>query len=269
MKKLKLLVIAPAIFSMVACANLGSEVKADKAKEIAAAIAKENVKVKGVKFDISVDGKDEDMTAKGSIVLKINEDGTLYFKEDVSGKDEDGDMTERMELYVAKDSNYEEVIYAKNYDSETKKDEIEVIVKKDNPMYEIYASSFELVTTVVTSMSTTAAELPALIEEAEAEKALYELMGDKAEGEFDVKYYSKGDLNLSIKTTEKYEDEEDGKKVTYTIVNTNTFDKGLFVSGEMSMTGSNGNKEIQKITASYADSYEIKLPSGWEKLIEE
>lgn len=268
MKKAKFLFLVPALFSMVAC-GLGSEVDAAKAMDLANAIAKANTKFDNVSLKITSESKGTD-AGKSVTEYKANSKGDMYLKEDASGKSDGKDVVEKMEIYIVANDEYEEVAYMKSYDQDTKKDEIVVYVKKNNPLYDVVASSIKIMAAIGTYMVETPNQAPAIVAAAEASKKLFDALSDeeKAGQSYEVKYYSKGDLNLSVQTKAKAKaEDENGKEITIEQESVDTFDKGLFVEEKVTSKSSNGGGKME-MKVSYPSSLNISLPNGWKDHIE-
>lgn len=259
MKKAKLLFLAPALFSIVAC-GLGSEINYDKAKEVAAGIAKNAAVAKAYEAKIVVDETDEGAANKGTITLKVNVGGDFCYIQDVTSKEDGKETKQKSSMYKVADKDYDEVIYMSNWNEKEGKDDIEVYVKKDNEIsYAIVAAALEVGTLAGEMYISSPASAPALVEAAEGAKKQYE---EEADMKYEVKYYSKGDLNLSIKSTAN--GTEDGKKVSGTSVM--TYDKGLMVSEEINEKFGD-DKMIVKVDVKYSDSVKVSLPNGWKNYI--
>ena len=257
MKKFRFLFLVPALFSMVAC-GLGKEVKADKAKEIAQGM--KDTKMPDA-YEVTIDMKEYDAedkeTATSKYVLKKN--GDEFFgsiKSEVKGGEDDGYKYEA-EVYKVKNDKYDEVLYTKYYDDDEKKDQISVVVKKDNVVnYGLAVASADAEIASLTVYLTSADQLEAAIDLAEKQAADDE--------NIEVKYYSKGDKNLTIKETMKESDKENAQWGESTI----TFDKGLLTESKTKLTNKAGDTLEMNITVKYPNSVKISLPSGWEDHIE-
>lgn len=257
MKKTRLLLLIPALFSITAC-GLGSEIKAEKAEEIAENMAEmdppENIEMK---FSGSETNDNEKI--KFEYVYKQNADNEIYAKINVTGSDSDDNV--KGECYLVNNDEYGKVAYAKMYDYSAKKDVVEVITYKNNASVfdsEI-APILDMVTEVPQSYYIDADELKLAIASYEAQAKTDDLLT--------VKYYSKGDNNLTIKATYK------GSKTSTTPMNgtiTITFDKGYLTSYSASIKYYLTDKTYStdfKGTVTYPKSLKISLPSDWENYL--
>lgn len=256
MKKLKFLFLVPAIFSMVAC-GLGKEVNADKAKEIAKGMkdVKQPDNYEATLTMTSYDADDKSTTS-ANYSIKKNADGELYAAMKTETKGGDDSFAMDVEVYYVKDSKYDEVVYMKDNSAEKEEDKINVVVKKGNELE--FTAAFGEIQSEIASFSvymTSADSLEEAIESAELEA--------KANENIEVKYYSNGSQNLTIKETVKESDDKIGMSGESTI----TFDKGLLQSTETKMTSKDGDRMELKLTMKYPSSVKISLPSGWESHI--
>ena len=257
MKKLKFLFLVPALFSMVAC-GLGKEVNADKAKEIAKGM--KDVKQPDnfeAKLNMTSYDAEDKTTTSANYDLKKNGDGELYAALKTETKGDGESFAMDLEVYYVKNEKYDEVVYMKDNNAD-EKDKINVVVKKGNELE--FAAAFGEIQSEVASLSvymTFADALEEAIESAELEA--------KANENVEVKYYSNGNQNLTIKETMKESDDEIGMSGESTI----TFDKGLLQSTETKMSNKAGDKMELKLTMKYPNSVKISLPSGWESYIEQ
>ena len=256
MKKFKFLFLVPALFSMVAC-GLGSEVKPEKAKEIAQNMAKvEEPKAYEAKLNMTSYDAETKSTSKASYVLKYNKDGDYYGSINLEYPDskEDGyNSNTKAEVYKVADAEYEEVLYMKSYDFDEKKDEIQVVTKKGNPLEWAQAAAsaeYEIGTLDVYMID--ADDIVKMIETADLQS--------EANENLEIKYYSKGANNLTIKETMKKSDDKNAMWGEATI----TFDKGYLTLMEENLQDNDGSKMNLKIEIKYSDSIKISLPSDWK-----
>ena len=256
MKKFKLLFLVPALFSMAAC-GLGQEVNADKAKEIAKNMNAEGADTYEATISMTTYDAEEKETTKMNYVLKRNADGDIQASMKAESTGGENEYKSDIEIYKVKNDQYDEVIYMKYYDDEDKKDDINVYVKKGNELsYATIASSVNLELGSLNAYFYDADELVAAIEMAEAEA--------KKDDNIEIKYYSTGNNNLTIKETAKQSDDDDAYYGESTI----TFDKGLLTNSESKMQNKAGDKIELKVSIKYPSSLKISLPNGWESYIE-
>lgn len=257
MKKTKLLFLIPALFSITAC-GLGQEVKPERAEEIADNMAKME-SPKNMEMKISGTETLNKETYKIDYHFKVNEDKEIYGKMNLTGSNEEDNV--KCEVYLVNNEEYGKVAYAKMYDYESKKDLVEVITYKDH-------------------MATFDSEIAPLLDQVEdLSDSYYMDAGDlkstiasynaqsEADDTISVKYYSKGDNNLSIKVTytgDKYSTNPTSGSTTI------TFDKGYLTALDMSMKTErlDTNYEIKlKAAINYPSSLKISLPNDWKNYL--
>ena len=262
MKKLKFLFLAPAVFAMVACGGIGKEVTVEKAKELA----------KGMKdveqpkdYEAVIEMKTYDAEDKSNTVAKytLKKNANDEFYAAINGENTGGEGESAynyktdVEVYYVNNDTYDNVLYMKNNDEEDKEDQITVVVKKGNEA--AFAQSYGYVQMEMSELSmylTTAEYLETAIEAAEEQA--------KADENITVKYYSKGDKNLTIKETMKESDDEDAYYGETSV----TYDKGLLVESKTKVQSKAGDKMEMNITVKYPKSVKVELPKDWESHIE-
>ncbi len=265
-KKLVLFGVVPALLLASCGQDYGKEVT--DAKEVAAlkeGISKhDNSDVKCGEIAIKIDGSayDEEskknVSTKTEMIFQSNEKNEMYLR--MSGV-EDGEKVES-NMYLVQNEKYKSVYYVSQYDPEKKKTETYVYSEKENPTTVGMASLAFLLPMVFYG----AFEDPAKLD-VDSISEMTETDGAKFTST--TTYYSKGEGNLTVKIEAKGEpgsnkDEEYAKSEDVIV----RYDNYMFKSADVSYATSKDNKGSMNITFTPKDKLEIKLPSGWEELID-
>ena len=242
---------------LTSCDN-GNEIKdEDKIKELKNSIAEKASDLDTVEARMTTDstGYDKDVNknvnTKSEMTYKSSNNEEFYLKT-VSTKD--GEKSEG-EVVLVNNETYQRVLYVSTSDGTT------VYGYQGNEITFAFAALYFIVprTYIGTFKDPTACDFSTLLDNKELGR----------EYNSNVKYYSTGDGNLTIKAsynikgTVNKDDEEYASKTQYTIV----YDDYHLKSVDTDATSNKNNKSIVKMDIAVKESVSIELPNGWEDLI--
>ena len=254
MKKAKLIFLIPALFSITAC-GLGQEVSPLQAENIADNMVVENPK--NMEMRLTGTEKSDDSSYKIDYMFKKNEDKEIYGKLNISSSKDTQNV--KLELYICNNDDYGKVAYAKEYDSSSNTTQVEVITYKNN------SSTFNNeINPVLDQLDEVTDQFYLDVDDLKSAVTTYNNHNDS---NFTVKYYSKGDNNLSIQATYKATSVSDSSMSSSVTI---TFDKGCLTSFNQSakynLSGASYSANY-KCTIKYPSSLKITLPSGWKNYL--
>ena len=272
MKKLTLLLLVPALL-LTSCGK-GQKINDEKATELATKISE---KTKGEDDDtpqnfevvISATGASQKDSKKVETNLKYKLSVNEADETKLQVKGKEGDVKYDFCVMSIKQEGYEdELTYLKLYnEAEDKYDETIFLNSNDDRV-----TQYSLQILVPALLLASYSDPLALIEDEEAKN------GQSQEGEGEniitydntVKYYSRGDGNLTIEASKKYvsgtfkEGEEEQLETYYTFTYDNYYIKSMVMKGK-----SNYNNDM-KITMDVTlkkSKINFELPKGWEEMI--
>lgn len=259
--KLAYLLMLPALL-LTACGD-GNEIKdQEKIDEIESNISNKVLDVNcfelSVKLDSSSYDKDTDknINVKADIKYQINEAGDKYLK---STGTNDGVKSEST-IYLVKNEKYKQVLYVSSYNPDTKENDVTVYGYDGNEMTFGFSGLYFL----VGEAYYTAFADPLLVDYSTISSS-----SENVEYDADVKYYSKGDDNLTVKANIKAKGEVDKNADEYTVSGNYTvrYENGYFKSAIVDGTSNKGNKSKNEVNVTIKKDLKIELPKGWEDLI--
>ena len=260
--KLTVLTLLP-ILMLSSCGN-GQEIKDEaRIKELKDGITAKAREVEN--YELIVEGNsnsyDEDAqknsVTKSTVTYRANKNNDRYIetKATVDGQKSDSN------IYLVANEKYQQVLYIATYNTDTKKDDISVYGYEGNEMTFAFASFYFLVPSTYYD----------LFSNPNGFDVSKTAIGSDVAHEYDteIKYYSKGDGNLTIKVDSKVvgeiskEENEYPTSATYVI----NYDNYLFKTAKVNQKSNKGNKSDTEISLNVKDDFDITLPSGWEDLI--
>lgn len=263
MKKTKLafLAMVPALL-LASCGNGKEITDQQKIDDIKANITKKIDEIKNYEMTIKMDSNSYDgdeeksINIKADIVYQVNENGEKYLKSTGTNDGVKGEST----IYLVNNEQYQQVLYVSTYDPELNKNEVYVYGYEGNEMTFSFASFYFL---------TGDAYFAAFVDPNVIDFSKLQDASTAHEYDADVKYYSKGDDNLTIKADVKVKGEVDKNAGEYAVSSnyTVTYDKGYFKSAVIEGVSSKDNKSKTEVDLSVKNDIKIELPNGWEDLI--
>ena len=259
--KLALLLVAPALLLSACTTNTdGKEIKEEEAQSIMEKIAAKVNTIKNVKFDMSGNSSStntetgEKSTTLSDLVYYRNESGdvSMTSHSNINGEKSDN------EVYLVNDETYIKVLYQKTkYDGQEA--QTTVLGYEGNEMAFSFASLYFM---VPESYITTFSDPTKFDTQIKATAESTENMS------LEVKYYSKGEENLTIKYKVTYSDvasqeSETVQNATYTV----KYNNGLLAAVKLDQTSNKNNKSVTDMKLEVKDEVVITLPAGWEDLI--
>lgn len=261
--KLTLLTLLPVL--MLASCGDGNEIKDEaKIKELKDSISEKAKEVKNYELVIKTnsDSYDEDeqktITTKGTSTFMANDKNEFYLKSSATRGDEKSEST----IYLVNNEEYQQVMYVSAFNPDNNKDDITVYGYEGNEMTFAFATMYFIVPQSYYSLFNDPNSF-------DLSKTAIENGEIKRDYDQETKYYSKGDGNLTIKAEAKIKGEVNKEENEYpcSVSYTVSYDKYALKTVKINQESNKGSKSNTEITMNIKDSLEIKLPDGWEDLI--
>ena len=259
--KLAYLVFLPALL-LSSCGN-GQALSEEERDKAVAAVSEKSGDLANVEATISMTSAEYDeetkksVTTKTNMTYRANANEEAYLKSSATR----GEEKSESEVYLVQNETYQQVLYTKTYDAETKKDVIEVYGYEGNELTFTFSALYFMVPQMYISMFADPAQLD-----------VSGLVSDDESGrEYNVttNYYSSGEGQLTIKVNAKVKGEvkKDEEEFTTTANFTVEYAENHLKSVDGGGTSNKGNKSSIKMNVTVKENVTITLPSGWEELI--
>ena len=263
--KLSILMMLPALM-LASCGN-GNEIKdEEKIKELKTSISAKVKDIKNYELKVESDSSSYDkeseknISSKTTLTYLTNENDESFLKTTATT---DGVKSEA-EVYLVNNETYQKVLYTSTYNADTEKNDVLVYGYEGNEITFAFVDFYFIMPMTYFSLFVDPAVL-----DFDALVASDEMVAAAHEYETNVKYYSKGDGNLTIKADLKVKGEVDKDAAEYAVSGTYTvsYDNYYLKSVHVDSKSNKDNKSTTDITLTVKSEVKIELPKGWEDLI--